>query len=82
MAGNFILSGVLDRLSYSAGTIREKTDGIRDNNDRDRSIHNVFFQADLSHADSAQVELRWTDLDQGDPALFFNPESFGLYRCR
>ena len=76
LSGNFILSGVLDRFSYSAGTFREKTDGIRDNNDLDRSIHNAFFQADLSHADSAQVELRWTDRDQGDPALFFDPESF------
>ena len=82
LTGNFIASGLFDRVSFSVGTFHDESSGIRDNNDRNQNIHNAFFQVDASQSNSVQVEVRWTDLDRGDPALFFNPENFSVPTAR
>ena len=71
-----VLSGVVDRLSYSIGQFHYETDGFRENEDLKRNIYNVFLQAELSHNTNLQAELRYTDIDSGDTRRLFNPGSF------
>lgn len=75
-AENVIVSGILNRASFSVGHFSFRTDGIRDNHDIAQKIWNVFAQVDASSATSVQVELRHTDTDQGDRALLFDTTFF------
>ncbi|MGI8514596.1 MAG: tetratricopeptide repeat protein, partial [Acidimicrobiia bacterium] len=72
-----VQSGVVGRHSYSLGQFHYDTDGFRDNNDYQQDIYNVFLQSTLSHDSSAQIELRHTDIDEGDRGLrFFLADDF------
>jgi tetratricopeptide (TPR) repeat protein len=75
-ADNLILSGIYNRLSYSAGQFHTDTDGIRDNNDARENIYNAFLQTELSSSSSAQIEFRKTDSELGDRRLFFDPTNY------
>ena len=77
-SGEVILSGLIDRISYSLGGFDFDTDGFRDNNDQDINIYNAFIQAQLSYNTSLQIEARSKEKEYGDIALlytgFFEPE--------
>jgi tetratricopeptide (TPR) repeat protein len=75
-ADNVIVSGIHNRLSYSAGQFHFQTDGIRDNNDAKQDILNGFVQAALSNATSLQAEVRTTTLTLGDRRMLFDPTNF------
>ena len=44
------VSGVWNRLSFSAGQFHYETDGLRENNQQERDLYNAFVQAQLSSA--------------------------------
>ena len=67
------VSGVWNRLSFSAGQFHYGGDGLRINNDQDRDIYNVFVQASLSNATSVQAEFRAEDHQFGDLFVNFDP---------
>jgi hypothetical protein len=64
------------------GAYHYETDGFRDNNDRDQDIANAFAQVSLTPDTSLQGEYRYTDTENGDTELRFDPEDFrpGLRR--
>jgi len=64
------------RLSYSVGQFHYQTDGFRENNDLELDIYNVFAQMNLSHKTSVQAEYRYTDREQGDLPLRFDPTNY------
>ncbi len=76
LAGEGILSGVLDKFSFSAGYSGFATDGFRENNSQDDRIANVFAQAELSPSTSIQAELRHRKLESGDLGLRFYEDDF------
>jgi tetratricopeptide (TPR) repeat protein len=67
-------SAVWNRFSYSLGQFHFETDGIRENNDQDRDIYNMFGQANLSHRTSILAEVRFTEVENGDLTLNFFPD--------
>jgi hypothetical protein len=71
-----VLSGLLNRFSYSLGQFHFRTDGFRENNDQTQNIYNVFAQASLSHKTSVLAEYRAFDIDQGDLELDFLADNF------
>lgn len=75
-ADNLILSGLFDRWSYSVGQFHLNTDGVRQNDDLRQNIYNAFLQTDVSHRDSAQIEVRRTRSNSGDRSLLFDPQNF------
>jgi tetratricopeptide (TPR) repeat protein len=75
-ADNVIVSGLYDRLSFSAGQFHYQTDGIRSNNDARLDIYNVFLQSEITRSTSAQVEIRGTEVDKGDTRLLFDQTNF------
>ena len=77
LAGNeATVSGIWNRLSFSAGQFHYDTDGFRVNNQQDRDIYNVFVQTQLSSATSVQAEVRSEQWLAGDLTLLFDPENF------
>lgn len=74
--GDIVLSGLLDRWSYSVGAFHFETDGFRENNDLDQDIVNAFVQFRPSVKTSVQAEIRSTDTEKGDLPLFFDPDNF------
>lgn len=75
-AGEGIVSGIYDKVSFSAGYSGFKTDGFRDNADQDDKIANAFFQAQLSPDTSVQAEYRYRNTELGDVRLRFFPDDF------
>ena len=73
---DLVLSGLHDRLSYSFGQFRFKTDGFRPNNDLDQRVANAFVQYRPNYETSLQAELRSTETHKGDLALLFDPETY------
>ncbi len=73
---DLVQSGVLNRMSYSLGQFHYETDGFRKNNDLIKDIYTAFFQVNLSHKTSVQVEYRHTDTKFGDLRLKFDPDDF------
>lgn len=71
-----IVSGLNDRLSYSAGYFDFSTDGFRSNNDFDQTVANALFQYRAGDDSSLLFELRSSELDTGDLALLFDPENY------
>jgi hypothetical protein len=55
-------------------------DGFRDNNDLKTNLYNAFLQATLSPSTSAQVEVRYSDKENGDLPLRFDPNNFFQFR--
>ena len=75
-ADNVIVSGVYDRLSFSAGQFHYQTDGIRQNNDARQDIYNFFLQSEITRSTSAQIEVSGSDLDLGDRRGLFDRTNF------
>jgi tetratricopeptide (TPR) repeat protein len=75
-ADNLILSGILNRFSYSVGQFHTQTDGIRKNDDARENIYDVFAQAELTASTGAQIELRMSDSDLGDRRMLFDPTNY------
>jgi tetratricopeptide (TPR) repeat protein len=75
-ADNLILSGIVNRLSYSVGQSHADTDGVRENNDADEDIYNAFLQAQIAPGTSAQIEVRATDVELGHRRMLFDPANF------
>jgi hypothetical protein len=73
---DLVQSGVWGRASYSLGQFHYETDGFRKNNDQNKDIYNAFFQMNLSHKTSVQVEYRYTDTKKGDLELKFDLDNF------
>ena len=73
---NLVQSGVWGRASYSLGQFHYETDGFRKNNGQTKDIYNTFFQMNLSHKTSVQVEYRYTDTEKDDLSLKFDLEDF------
>jgi tetratricopeptide (TPR) repeat protein len=76
LAGEGILSGIYNKLSFSAGYSGYKTDGFRENNDQDDKIANAFVQAELSPSTSVQAEVRHRNLETGDLGLHYYENDF------
>ncbi|MGB3212722.1 MAG: tetratricopeptide repeat protein [Desulforhopalus sp.] len=76
LGDELVVSGVEGRLSYSLGQFHYQTDGIRDNNDQEQDIYNLFFQGMLSPATSLMAEFRHREKDFGDLTLVFDPSDF------
>jgi tetratricopeptide (TPR) repeat protein len=70
------VSGVWNRLSFSAGQYHYDTDGLRANNFQDRDILNLFVQGRVSSATSIQAEVRHEDHRFGDLFINFDPNDF------
>jgi tetratricopeptide (TPR) repeat protein len=68
-----VISGIANRLSYSAGQFHYETDGFRPNNDLEHNIYNVFLQAEIAYNASVQAEFRHTNIDSGDITRPFFP---------
>ena len=73
LGGEVVVSGVWDRVSFSAGLFQFDSDGFQENNAQDRDIANVFVQASLTLSTSVQGEIRSTDNMRGDLRLRFDP---------
>ena len=70
------VSGVWNRLSFSAGQYHYDTDGFRVNNSQDRDIYNLFVQGRLTAATSVQAEFRSENHHFGDLFVQFDPTNF------
>jgi hypothetical protein len=64
--GEFVLSAIQNKLSWSFGATAFTTDGWRENADQDDRIANAFLQYELSYKTSIQAEFRYRDIDSGD----------------
>jgi tetratricopeptide (TPR) repeat protein len=73
-------SGVWGKYSYSLGQFHFETDGFRENNDLRRDLYTAFLQASISSNTSAQVEFRYSDQENGDLPLRFDPRNFFQFR--
>lgn len=69
--GEAIVSGIYDKVSFSAGYDKFSTEGFRDNADQDDEIANGFVQVQLSQKTSVQAEVRHRELETGDLELRF-----------
>ncbi|MGH8583288.1 MAG: FecR domain-containing protein [Gammaproteobacteria bacterium] len=69
-------SGIWNDYSYSLGQFHYETDGFRENNDLEQNVFNLFSQYSVSSADNLQIELRHTDIDEGDRILRFFEDDF------
>lgn len=75
-AGELILSGIYQNVSFSLGYSQFSTHGWRNNADQDDQIANVFVQVQLTSRTSVQAEYRYRDLEYGDLGLRFFPDDF------
>ena len=73
---DLVVSGIADRFSFSLGQFHYETDGIRDNNDQDRDLYNLFAQVELSVRTHVQAEIRSAEADTGDLGILFDAEDF------
>jgi tetratricopeptide (TPR) repeat protein len=74
--GEFVLSGIQNKVSWSFGATGFTTDGWRDNADQDDKIFSVFAQAELTYKTSVQFEYRYRDVEYGDLRLRFFEDDF------
>jgi len=70
------LSGVQDKFSYSLGQFYYQSDGVRENNDQQQHIYNVFLQGMLSTETSLMAEVRYRDDSYGDLNRGFDSTDF------
>jgi tetratricopeptide (TPR) repeat protein len=76
IGGEFVLSAIQNRLSWSLGYTLFDTDGWRENADQDDKIANAFLQYELSYKTSIQAEYRYRDNKRGDTQLRFFEDDF------
>ncbi|TDG12416.1 tetratricopeptide repeat protein [Seongchinamella unica] len=81
-SGEAVVSGVYDRLSYSAGAYVYDTDGFRGNNDLDNEVYNGFLQYAVNSRVNLQMELRHRETEHGDISMNFDPDDFDASRRR
>jgi tetratricopeptide (TPR) repeat protein len=75
--GEFVLSAIQNKLSWSFGVSGFTTDGFRDNADQDDKIANAFLQYELTYKTSIQAEYRYRTSERGDLRLrFFEDDVF------
>jgi len=75
------VSGLHDKLYYSAGYFDYSTNGFRSNNDFDQQAANALFQFQANADTSLLFELRSSDLSTGDLKLLFDAEDYSdLFR--
>ena len=74
--GEGIVSGIHEKLSFSAGYSGFKTDGFRENGDQDDKIASAFLQAELSPDTSVQAEYRYRNSELGDLRSRFFADDF------
>jgi Tfp pilus assembly protein PilF len=82
VAGEFVLSAIQNRLSWSLGYSVFDTDGFRDNADQQDHIANAFVQYELSYKTSIQAEYRYRETEKGDIRQRFFEEDFLLDQRR
>ena len=75
-AGEAVVSGVYDKLSFSAGLMSYETDGWRDNNGVEQDLGNVFIQYAVNEKVNLQFEYFDKESTEGDLAFNFDPDSF------
>ena len=75
-AGEGIVSGVSNRLSFSAGYNHFETDGWRTNANQDDDIATVFAQYEISPQTSIQAEYRYRKIKNGDLQMRFFADDF------
>ena len=73
---DLVVSALQDNFAVSFGQFHYETDGFRENNDLERDIVNFFAQWRLSPDTSIQTEFRYSDSENGDLPLRFNPDNF------
>ena len=71
-----VLSGLQNNIAFSVGQFHYETDGVRDNNDQEQDIYNIFVQARLTEKTSVQAEYFDYEIEMGDPTLRFDPDNF------
>jgi len=76
LGDQLVVSGIHDNLSYSVGQFHFGTDGFRQNDDLRKDIYNAFVQSELSTDAGLQLEVRHTEVTNGDLALRFDPANF------
>jgi hypothetical protein len=76
IAGEIVLSAIQNRLSWSLGYTKFRTDGWRENADQDDDIANAFLQYELSYKTSIQAEYRYRDTERGDLQMSFFEDDF------
>ncbi len=69
-------SGLWNQFSYSLGQFHFETDGIRENNDLEQDIYNVFAQTEISPKINLQAEYRHTETKHGDLNVNFDLTNF------
>ncbi len=69
-------SGLWDNFSYSVGQFHFETDGLRENNDQNLDLYNLFTQMNVNYSTSLQAEYRFKDTEQGDLSLLYDPENY------
>lgn len=71
-SGEIAAGGFFERGMISLGHYRNRTDGVRDNNDTDQRISNVFAQVRVTPSLSVQTEYRDSAGEFGDLTLRFD----------
>lgn len=75
-AGEGVLSGIYDKVSFSLGYSSFASNGWRENADQKDDIANAFLQYELTPDTSIQTEYRHRKISQGDLQQRFFPEDF------
>ena len=75
-AGEGVVAGVHDRVSFSAGYDHYTSNGFRPNNDQRDDMVDAFVQGEITPATSVQAEYRYRNREQGDLQLRFFPDDF------
>jgi tetratricopeptide (TPR) repeat protein len=76
LGDELVHSGIWGKLSYSLGQFHYENKGLRNNNDQERDIYNIFAQMTPSNKTSLQTEYRNDYFRSGDLTLNFDPDDF------
>jgi len=81
LAGETIVSGIFNKLSFSGGISNFDTDGWRKNANQSDLIGNMFLQYDVTPRTMIQGEYRHRNTNNGDLSLnFFKEDFFQTFR--
>ncbi len=75
-AGEGVIAGIYQNVSFSLGGFHFTTDGFRTNADQRDDIVDAFVQLELSPQTSIQAEYRYRKAEIGDLQLRFFPDEF------
>jgi len=75
-AGEGVVAGIYQNLSFSAGYTHFTTDGWRTNADQKDDIANAFVQVELTPSTSLQAEYRYRRFEHGDLVQRFFKDDF------